>query len=313
MKRISAFLLALLTVFSLSSCGKEKAEKYCYNCGVGLLKDVSYCSECGAFVKDIGKTTTAESTTETTTEKATEATTEATTEAPTTTATTVTTTSAATAAAPKTEHKHSYSKKVTPATCKQKGFTLYTCSCGKSYKDNYTEPSHDYKDSVCTRCNAFDNTQAINTLAECVMKNGKKSGDSLYYLPFAPENQNITFRIYYDAESDEMYTILHTYSKDDNELATTFELDFIPESNKFRYESNYIDTFKITGTVDGSTFKKDDPLEYDFYEGDEKHKNTAAKLASSGTSVTLGFLKMTSDLFKLGLTLKDFGFTAYEQ
>ena len=34
-------------------------------------------------------------------------------------------------------HTHKYTKKVVKPTCTEKGYTLYTCSCGASYKDKY--------------------------------------------------------------------------------------------------------------------------------------------------------------------------------
>ena len=37
-----------------------------------------------------------------------------------------------------TSHTHSYSQKVTAPTCTAQGYTTYTCSCGDSYKSNYT-------------------------------------------------------------------------------------------------------------------------------------------------------------------------------
>jgi len=68
-----------------------------------------------------------------------------------------------------TPHKHSYTTKVTNPTCTKAGKTVYTCSCGDSYK--VTEPAldHDYKDEVvepeygykgytlhtCQRCGKF--------------------------------------------------------------------------------------------------------------------------------------------------------------
>lgn len=302
MKRILIFVLVVLMAFSISSCGKETAEKYCYNCGKGITKEYAYCPDCGTLVKNIGETTE-ESTAVTTTEAPT--TTEKTTEPETTTATTVATTSTAT----KPAHSHAYSKKVTPATCTEKGFTTYTCACGKSYKDNYTEPSHNYKNNVCTRCDAVDRSYAYGILAECVKENGKKENDNIYYLPFAPKTTTSKFRIYYDAESDQLYTIFYSYD-DDGEVETTFKL-YLTLEGEFDYEYNFIDSFKMTGTVDGSTFKKGDPLKYDYYDGEEKNKDIAIKLASTGTAVTLEFLDMTSDLFELGLELKDFGFTAY--
>lgn len=36
-------------------------------------------------------------------------------------------------------HSHSYSSKTVKATCTSGGYTIYTCSCGASYTDNYTD------------------------------------------------------------------------------------------------------------------------------------------------------------------------------
>lgn len=39
----------------------------------------------------------------------------------------------------KPSHSHSYSSKTVKATCTSGGYTIYTCSCGASYTDNYTD------------------------------------------------------------------------------------------------------------------------------------------------------------------------------
>ena len=39
----------------------------------------------------------------------------------------------------KRKHTHNYAETITPPTCTEQGFTTHTCSCGDSYKDNYTE------------------------------------------------------------------------------------------------------------------------------------------------------------------------------
>lgn len=67
-----------------------------------------------------------------------------------------------------TEHSHSYTKTVVDPTCTEKGYNLYTCTCGDSYRNGYTDPlGHDYKVTVvmptteergynlhtCRRCN----------------------------------------------------------------------------------------------------------------------------------------------------------------
>ncbi len=40
-------------------------------------------------------------------------------------------------APPATQHKHSYTAKVTAPTCDSQGYTTYTCTCGANYRDNY--------------------------------------------------------------------------------------------------------------------------------------------------------------------------------
>ena len=46
-------------------------------------------------------------------------------------------------------HKHSYTTKVVAATCTEKGYTLYTCACGHSYKDAYKDAlGHKYTSKV---------------------------------------------------------------------------------------------------------------------------------------------------------------------
>ena len=59
----------------------------------------------------------------------------------------------------KPAHTHSYTETVTPPTCKEQGYTTYTCSCGDSYVDNYTDPNPDNhvntnNDKVCDLCGA---------------------------------------------------------------------------------------------------------------------------------------------------------------
>lgn len=53
-------------------------------------------------------------------------------------------------------HTHNYSTSVTQPTCTTQGYTTYTCNCGHSYKDNYTNGSHNYSNGTCTACGASD-------------------------------------------------------------------------------------------------------------------------------------------------------------
>lgn len=69
------------------------------------------------------------------------------------------------------EHIHQYTRTVTPPTCTEQGYTTYTCTCGDSYRSDYTNPlDHSWDAGVvttpatetapgvkrytCTRCSA---------------------------------------------------------------------------------------------------------------------------------------------------------------
>ncbi len=81
------------------------------------------------------------------------------------------------------DHNHTYVTSTVAPTCSEKGYTLYTCSCGCSYKDNYVDAlGHNYKyvynndatesrdgteTQICTRCGAKGTTRT---------KSGTKSG-----------------------------------------------------------------------------------------------------------------------------------------
>ncbi len=50
-------------------------------------------------------------------------------------------------------HEHSYQEKVVEPTCTEKGYIEYTCNCGASYKDSYTEVIEcNYEENICTVC-----------------------------------------------------------------------------------------------------------------------------------------------------------------
>ena len=50
-------------------------------------------------------------------------------------------------------HSHSYEAVVTPPTCTKQGYTTYTCACGESYVDGYTNAlGHNFSNHACTRC-----------------------------------------------------------------------------------------------------------------------------------------------------------------
>ncbi len=52
---------------------------------------------------------------------------------------------------------HNYKSVVTAPTCTSEGYTTYTCHCGDTYTGDYVDAlSHNYKDGICTDCEAPD-------------------------------------------------------------------------------------------------------------------------------------------------------------
>lgn len=50
---------------------------------------------------------------------------------------------------PAEEHRHDYTSKTVAASCTEKGFTTYTCSCGEQYNSDYVDAlGHDYTKNV---------------------------------------------------------------------------------------------------------------------------------------------------------------------
>lgn len=50
---------------------------------------------------------------------------------------------------PKLEHQHAYTAKIIAPTCTEQGYTEYTCACGDSYKEDYTDAlGHSYVKTV---------------------------------------------------------------------------------------------------------------------------------------------------------------------
>ena len=57
------------------------------------------------------------------------------------------------------EHEHSYTTTVIPPTCTEQGYTLHTCACGDSYRDNYVAAlGHNFVNGICTRCGIKEGT-----------------------------------------------------------------------------------------------------------------------------------------------------------
>lgn len=66
---------------------------------------------------------------------------------------------------------HSYTPKVTEPTCTEKGYTTYTCACGDSYVDNYTDKlDHDYEVTEVFEPTCTKDGYTVSTCKRCSHK-----------------------------------------------------------------------------------------------------------------------------------------------
>ena len=67
-----------------------------------------------------------------------------------------------TAIIPIVGHTHSYTSVVVKPTCTSKGYTTYSCTCGDTYQDNFTNIiAHDYAAGRCLVCGYLDPNSGI--------------------------------------------------------------------------------------------------------------------------------------------------------
>ena len=267
-KKLLLLLLSCVLLLSMAACAKEKADKYCSNCGNGVSKNASFCDECGV---ELGKD-------ETVTSSSVEMTsfTDATTA--TTTTQNVTTTAA---------HKHSYKKTVVAPSCTDQGYTVYKCACGKEYKDDYTNAVHSYKEYVCSKCGAVDKKSAYEYLLLWLQQNGEVDGE---YLRYSESQESYIYSMQYQASEQVLYLSLLYTANEEGGYVPWIALDF-PQNFEGDYYWHYYDAYKITtaasGEIDAKNFTINTPISCEKYDGPEISRNDVLNMAVSGIKLML--------------------------
>ena len=102
---------------------------------------------------------------------------------------------------PKLTHTHSYTDKVTPPTCTEKGYTTHTCACGERYVDSYTAPTgHTWGDwSVVKQPTDKAEGERVRVCTKC----GEEERESIDKLP--PVTPPAPTNPFTDVKSGEYY------------------------------------------------------------------------------------------------------------
>jgi len=197
---------------------------------------------------------------------------------------------------------HSYKLEVTYPTCTTQGYTTYTCSCGDSYTDNYTNTAHNYHNYKCSSCGSIDKSHAYEYLAEWIKENGiadashinvsSKSGDSTYSLSYVVDN-------YGDYISVNKFT---------NSQGTNSYISL--QLNSYFYGMNLGD-YKMTGYISANTFTENSPVSYKKYNGPADLSYEMNELARLSLCDILDWLKWLLNTNNVGITIKDLGFNSF--
>ena len=307
MKRLVALVLVMVTLFTMIACGNNnKAEKYCSSCGEGISKEVAFCEHCGAAVNGEQEepATTSDNEGETTTVAGeTQTGDESTTPPPATTTTTrppVTTTRPPVT----TTHSHSYTHNVTPPTCTAQGYTTHSCSCGHSYKDTYTSPSHTYTEFICHPCGAIDKDNAFAFLVEYIKTNGRVNGT--YISLVVHEGDGYKYELKYDTQNNSLWAAevitIETY-----EAIALLLLDVGYYGHQFTHKATGSKS-ELTGFIDPKTFNEHCTMTYETYTGLESTKSNLLTAARNGMVLALLYTERYLDTNNVGLSVYALGY-----
>lgn len=204
---------------------------------------------------------------------------------------------------------HTFSKKVTAATCTTDGFTEYTCTkCGYSYIGDRKPAAHDYGKYFCLNCGKLDpQADKYWALIAWIDNNGQLSGNghfSIFPYEFAEYSVSVLknpddkfFYIdYYDREND---IDCWFYISDDDICSVHY-------SNGKTYGK--FDIGKST-LYKGMKVKFDD-----FFTPETENKNENVIAEECSKCIDNLMLHIEKDILypKLGLKMSDFGFVNYK-
>lgn len=203
------------------------------------------------------------------------------------------------------KHSHNYTAKVTPPTCKQRGYTTYTCQCGDSYKSNYTPvEKHNYKNYRCTVCGLVDKANAAEYLEYWVKQNGSydSSVPYYYYLDEYPKDElcySVSYSILYDTVFLDMANLT------EGVLGYT-----VLVLSDYSYRTEFGDRY-IKGSISAQSFSSSTVVSYQDHYCYEGEIEIMQELARVSIVDILDWFEWFLEEHNIGITIADLGFTAY--
>lgn len=200
------------------------------------------------------------------------------------------------------------------ATCTKSGLTegkhCSVCNTVITAQEK-TTASHRYSGYKCSVCGKIQNGHQVDYLKNWIMQNGTVSGETTRYRSYigrdmvwsliATEDEvgiglavygddvNIYITLYFDHPKDGKYDCIVTFEEPTSSYDVTTEFKVAPKG-----------------------FTKNTPLTLTYYDGPESSRNTFAEASRVTFCELLDVSKNEMKKLSLGMTIADFGFTAYK-
>lgn len=213
----------------------------------------------------------------------------------------------------KKAHTHTYKSTTTTPTCKSKGYTVYTCTCGDQYTDNWTDyADHSFYNYECTECGLSPFEYYKNWLKE----NGTIYGDHYEYI-FTSVNEiegleDYTVKVLYYPKSD-YFSLKLYYLFNGNLMFHTICLD---NNDPTAYcicgnDMNEPEYYYLTTEIDITTFTDNTTISaIKFTEGSVVYL-TALEHARQYIVLTILAHEYGMREENVGVTLEDLGFYSF--
>ncbi len=141
-----------------------------------------------------------------------------------------------------TVHTHSYTEEVFAATCLDGGYTIYTCSCGYSYKGNETPASGDHGTIASGRCWVCKKLPIPAFAEESQEVKPYSCGDNNYLLAYSQVSAG-GVSAYEEALNSAGYSLVQSNEIGDNRFATYTKDDLMIHCSYFAAEEEYRITY----------------------------------------------------------------------
>lgn len=207
----------------------------------------------------------------------------------------------------KEPHVHSYSAVTVASTCMEKGYTKYTCSCGDSYKDNWTATYgyHNFENYECTACGI----SPFDYYVEWIKENGTVYGDHYEYV----------FDSICEVEGFDDCKAYVNYYPNDGDIALTYvdyeyreiTMIFLFEDDMSSYCYYTGDDYIVSTEIYIPTYTSDTPITSIECDPGPFSKLQAMEYARLSINLTLTMHRYAMLAESLGVNIDDLGFYSY--